>query len=364
MQMQKPSQSLPANYLSKGTLDISKDQKAALVLSAAGIVLFIIFGVLFAYLMWRIRPQDAGQLTNINVNIGLESLFRLLLFIVAALVINMLVVVLHEAVHGLFFWLFTGSRPGFAFKIWYAYASAPSWYLPRGQYFIVAVSPLVVLTLLGFALVPFVPSWMLLPLLLFLTLNASGAVGDIAVAVWLLFQPPSCMVNDHGDAVTLYVPGRIKRKEIRVSEAHADLFPFYPARLSGRYISLDHGNKVGDIQRLGDVTVATGVEGLLAVAGQGIGGQGNDWNTRRGGVRFEHIREAPAVDLGDGKVEQDQDRMRDARDIQAAASIARAGDGKTFLFQQKADQVEVVGVVFDDQDRTFTHSLSLRRNLV
>ena len=180
---------------------MSTDRKAALILSVAGIVLFFIFGGLFGYAIVQMRPQDTGQITHITIS-GLG----LLLAILAALAINVVVIVLHEAVHGVFFWLFTGSRPGFAFKIWYAYASAPDWYLPRRLYFIVALAPLVGLSALGLALVPFVPAGALLALLLFLTMNASGAVGDIAVAIWLLSQPPACLVNDHGDAVTFYTP--------------------------------------------------------------------------------------------------------------------------------------------------------------
>ncbi len=201
--MDKPTQTLPANYILKGTLDLSTDRKAALVFSLMGIVLFFVFGGLFGYAIVRMRPLDSGQMTSITIT-GVGSL---VLVILVAVGINIVVVVLHEAVHGLFFWLFTKSRPGFAFKIWYAYASAPSWYLPRSLYLVVALSPLIALTALGFALVPFAPAGLLAALLLFMTLNASGAVGDIGVAIWLLFQPQSCLANDHGDAISLYVPG-------------------------------------------------------------------------------------------------------------------------------------------------------------
>ncbi len=200
--MQKPTQTLPENYIVKGTLDIRKDRKAAGVLSVAGIVLFFVFGGLFSYAIVQMRPLASRQMASIN----LASLGEVLLAIVVALGVNLVMVVLHEAVHGVFFWLFTGSRPQFAFKLWYAYASAPGWYLPRNLYFITGVAPLVALTALGLALAAFAPAWMLLPLLLFITLNASGAVGDIAVAAWLLLQPAGCLANDRGDAVTLYVP--------------------------------------------------------------------------------------------------------------------------------------------------------------
>lgn len=116
------------------------------------------------------------------------------------------VIVLHEIVHGLFFWLFTGSRPVFALKIVYAYAGAPDWYLPCRQYMVVGVAPLVVITALGVLLLAVVPQGWLLPVLLFTALNAGGAVGDLGVAAWLLVQPAACLANDEGDRVTLYRP--------------------------------------------------------------------------------------------------------------------------------------------------------------
>jgi hypothetical protein len=37
-----------------------------------------------------------------------------------------------------------------------------------------------------------------------MTANAAGAIGDIVVAAWLLFQPLNALVQDVGDAVTSY----------------------------------------------------------------------------------------------------------------------------------------------------------------
>jgi hypothetical protein len=114
--------------------------------------------------------------------------------------------VLHELVHGAFFWLFTHQRPHFGFKGAYAYAAAPDWYIPRRQYMLVGISPLVVLSLLGVLLLPVLPAGALLPWLVALAGNAAGAVGDALIVGWLLFQPDSVLVQDHGDAVTVYKP--------------------------------------------------------------------------------------------------------------------------------------------------------------
>jgi len=41
-------------------------------------------------------------------------------------------------------------------------------------------------------------------LLAFLLFNAAGAVGDIAVSIWLLFQPATLLARDTGDGITFY----------------------------------------------------------------------------------------------------------------------------------------------------------------
>lgn len=202
--MLTPTQTLPENYVLKGTLDLHTNRKAALGLSLAGVILLVAFAALFGHIFILMRPQDAEVLTRLEIN-GLRGV---LVATLAALGINAVMAVLHEAVHGLFFRLFTGARPRFAFKLWYAYTAAPAWYLPRNLYFVVAVAPLLGLTALGLALMAVAPVGFFWPLMLFLTLNAGGSVGDMAVAGWLLMQPSSCLANDRGDAVTLYLPER------------------------------------------------------------------------------------------------------------------------------------------------------------
>jgi hypothetical protein len=101
---------------------------------------------------------------------------------------------------------FTRTRPVFAFRGYYAYAAAPGWYFPRRQYILVSLAPLVLLSLLGLVALVFVPAGWFLPVILFMSFNGGGAVGDLAVFFWLLRQPSTCLAYDVGDAVTLYLP--------------------------------------------------------------------------------------------------------------------------------------------------------------
>ncbi len=198
----KPTTTLPEDYRLSGTLDLSKNQKAVLLLNLVGLGLFIVFGWLLLRAAIALRPDMAGALFSLSVNNALQFVVWLAVLLASTAVM----VLLHEGVHGLFFWLTTGARPKFGFRGAYAYACAPDWYLPRGPYLWISLSPLVVLTLLGLALVRVLPLGALPPLLLLMVLNASGAVGDLAVFFWLLGKPAKCLANDRGDAVSLYTP--------------------------------------------------------------------------------------------------------------------------------------------------------------
>ena len=116
------------------------------------------------------------------------------------------VILFHEGIHGAFFWLFTGSRPVFAFKGFYAYAAAPGWYLPRDAYMLTGIAPLLLITFVGMFLLWIVPDAWLMLVMLGLIINTSGAAGDIFAVLWLARQPAACLAQDRGDVIEIYLP--------------------------------------------------------------------------------------------------------------------------------------------------------------
>jgi hypothetical protein len=129
----------------------------------------------------------------------------LLLWVVSLAAATIVMIVLHEAVHGVFFWLFSGRFPQFGFKGYYAYAAMPPGvYLQRDRYILTGIAPAVLLTLGGLALLPVLPSWSLPTLIVFLTGNASGSVGDVLVIGWLLSKPSDVFIEDNGAVMTVY----------------------------------------------------------------------------------------------------------------------------------------------------------------
>lgn len=194
---------LPEGYREIKELDLSKEFKTSLLLSIASLVLFFVFGLLFLWLFQVLRPSFIEVQSGFSIIFfDRESPFMPLL-VWAGIIFGM--IFLHEAIHGLFFWLFTGDRPKFGFKIVYAFAGAPDWYITKFPYLIIGLSPFVILTILGFIIALIAPAAWLLPLLLFITMNASGAVGDIYAVFWLLFEPDNILIQDFGDKVKVYV---------------------------------------------------------------------------------------------------------------------------------------------------------------
>jgi hypothetical protein len=195
-----PCQTLPADYQLARNIDLRQQPKLMLWLNLVGLGLLILFGWFFLWLAARLRSPVVPEP---RFSLSLPTGFAAILGIVVAFVA---VLVLHELVHGLCFWLITRSRPRFGLQLAYAYASAPEWYIPRNPYLVVGLAPLILISLVGIALLPWLPQSLLLPWIFALAVNASGSVGDIYIIGWLLGRPASAMVNDHGDCIQIYLP--------------------------------------------------------------------------------------------------------------------------------------------------------------
>jgi hypothetical protein len=192
---------LPSNYHHQKTLDLS-GARVVLWLNLAAIPLLFIYGWLYGRVIILLRstnPFPKGIWGVLTAFSG-WTLIGLLLSILFMLVF-------HELVHGIFFWLFTHERPIFALKGGYAFAAAPEWYLPSSQYIIVGLSPFVVISILSIIFAVFVSS-SIVPFLLYIaTFNAAGALGDMIVVGWVLKQPNTILVKDQGDKFSSFALG-------------------------------------------------------------------------------------------------------------------------------------------------------------
>ncbi len=128
-----------------------------------------------------------------------------LIFLLVAtnLLAYILVLALHEGVHGLMFALF-GGRPTFGTRLPFAlYCGAPNQLFTRNAYLAVGLAPLVLISLAGIALIILAPG--LAPYVqLGLIGNFSGAAGDGWAAQVLLRQPPTALVQDTATGFEIY----------------------------------------------------------------------------------------------------------------------------------------------------------------
>ena len=208
LQSVQATTTLPTHYRRQATLDLSKSRKAVVGAIVSGIVLLITVGWLFVQFTNLVRPTALDtlgfhDLLTITPN-GHTSITIPFADVVIALVLVMLI---HELVHGVFFWRFTGKCPTLGIKGLGVYVAAPAeFYFPRNQYLVVGIAPLVLLTLVGLLLVTIVPVVVVPILILFVAFNAAGAAGDLLMVAQLLSYSPDTLMQDNDSGVIVYGP--------------------------------------------------------------------------------------------------------------------------------------------------------------
>lgn len=190
----KTTKILPENYHSTVRIDLKENTWLAIILNLAGIPLFFISGWFFLKIIAYLRV-DATALW------GILGGFQNLIIVLTGI---FFVIVVHEIIHGIFFWVFTHSRPKFAFKLIYAYAAAPEWYIPRNQYLVIGLAPLFLISIFAILLFLFLPPYGVALTLILASFNVAGAVGDIAVTGWLMSKSRNVLINDRGDAAIVF----------------------------------------------------------------------------------------------------------------------------------------------------------------
>ena len=192
----------PENTTLVYSFNLLNNTRAFWLLQIPATLGFFIFGFLFVRWTIWVRPDSLLKYSSGVV----FTLLDLLLFITGLVVF----IVLHELVHGALFWIYSRSRPKFGFRGGYAYAAAPGWFFPPRQYLVIALAPLVLLSILGMALVAVVPAGLLTIMLFGMTVNASGAVGDLWIAYKVIRERRKIVIEDLGDGMNFYALDELK----------------------------------------------------------------------------------------------------------------------------------------------------------
>jgi hypothetical protein len=193
----KPTQTLPENFVLAWSFDLKHNTRLNIILQIVGLVWMALAGWLLTLCVTWIRPELKSALTT-GIQFDMLSVLGLLI------VVMIVAILIHELVHGFFFWLFSRHRPKFGIGMGYAFAAMPDWFFPKQQYLVIGLSPLVALTVLGLAASIFVPFAWLGALLAGMTINAGGAIGDMYICWRIAIDAPEVWINDKGDGFQLY----------------------------------------------------------------------------------------------------------------------------------------------------------------
>jgi hypothetical protein len=158
-------------------------------LASLSLLLFGISAVFFVAL------NIAAYEVRFHTLTGHTSVLSILIWIVINILGYVIILPLHEVIHGLVFALW-GGKPFFGAKLPFAlYCGAKKQLFRRNQYLVVGLAPLVVITLAGIVLTLLAPGLAAYTLLA-TTGNFSGAAGDIWVARRIVRQPRAILVED------------------------------------------------------------------------------------------------------------------------------------------------------------------------
>lgn len=189
------TKNLPDDYSLHKTLDLS-NRRSLIILNLIAIVLLFPLFYIFDHLVNILRPE-----LTMNLEKAIDLPLINLIILVALI---SLTIILHELIHGVFFWIYTREIPEFAFKGLYAYAAAPEWYIPKSKFVIVGLSPSILITTGIILLMMVLPSNLIIYIFLAGIFNVSGSLGDFFIIGWIFTQPKDLLVRDSGDSFSIY----------------------------------------------------------------------------------------------------------------------------------------------------------------
>ena len=165
-----------------------------IVLQLLSIPLFVVFGLIFL---------------NIAIGLGkLPSRFQIGLTEMILLIVGtLLTLFLHELTHGVVMRMF-GAKPryGVLWKQAMFYATTPGYAYRRNDYLLVTLAPLFILSILVILGMWLMQGTLWVALLAICgTINASGAIGDLWIAIIVLRYAPTAHVMDERDGVRVFL---------------------------------------------------------------------------------------------------------------------------------------------------------------
>ena len=191
------SGTLPSDYREVLSWNVTGKPMRVIVLNIIGILLFVIYGMIFSSLAVSVGKMPSEGAFSIGLSeIGL------------ALVGIVLIFILHELTHGLTMQVFGASpKYGIIWKGLMLYATSPGYAYRRNNYVVIALAPFVFLSILAVLGMWLLQGTLWVALLgLCGAVNASGAIGDMWITMVVLRYASTAYVMDERDGIRVFLP--------------------------------------------------------------------------------------------------------------------------------------------------------------
>jgi Putative zincin peptidase len=189
----KATQTLPPTYVPYTAFRPSQWRRTQWVMWICGIALAALSFSFLSRLAESIRPEFQPS----RLQFEMPSLERLGSFLVLVLIL-MIVFAVHELIHALFLWLFTGRFPILVAGAGALAVRLSDWYIPRDQFLVSNLAPFGVLSLVGILLLLVVPQRYISFTVFFTAMNIAGSIADIISSAYLSLHPPSIYLETEG----------------------------------------------------------------------------------------------------------------------------------------------------------------------
>lgn len=183
---------LPEGYKEIYSVDLKKNKKTALFVNVLSLFIFVLMIVPMAF--------SVPIYTLFDMQKGLGN--YILRFIIL-LVLMILYIILHEAVHGVAMKICGTKKIKYGFTGLYAFAGSDDYY-DKKSYIFIALAPVVLWGIVLALVNPFVPIEWFWVVYFIQVFNLSGAAGDFFVTVKFSRFPKDILVKDYGVGMTVY----------------------------------------------------------------------------------------------------------------------------------------------------------------
>jgi len=195
--MMESTKSLPDTYKHHLDLRPGDYRKGHLLVLLITLPLAVGIYILFIALARIIRPEIV-QSPTWNPNFSISVLFSIL-------AVFFIVTIVHESIHGMLIWIYTGEIPKLGIHFPGIGVEAPDWYIPREQMMFIELAPLFFITIIGAVLLFLVPPRYIGMVAISSTINVVGSYMDLGVFLYTYLLPEESYIKPAGGYASIYL---------------------------------------------------------------------------------------------------------------------------------------------------------------